>query len=73
MKRAIRNVIRLLAVALVVFGGIELGLELMRRQMQKAEIRLWPCLLGLILIAGGAVLFWASARIAERLTEDFEE
>ena len=73
MKRAVRAVLRLIAVGLFVFGGMEIGLEGMQHLLKKVEVRPWPCVIGLALIALGVLLFAASARLAERFTDDYDE
>jgi len=73
MKRAIRTLLRLVAAGFIVFGGMTIGLALMRRRTPKAEASSWPFVLGAVLTALGMVLFWASGRLAERLADDFEE
>lgn len=73
MKRAVRAILRLIAAGLLVFGGLELGLEFMRRRVHKAQISLWHFVIGAVLIALGVLLFAVSARLAEQLTDDFDE
>lgn len=72
MKRAVRTVLRLIAAGLMLFGGLELGLEFLRRNLPEARISLWRCLIGAILIALGGTLFAVSARLAEQLGDDFD-
>lgn len=73
MKRAVRTLIRLIASGSIIFGILEVGLELTRHRMQKAEISLWHCVIGGVLVVLGTILFAVSARLAEQLTDDFEE
>ena len=73
MKRAIRTVVRLVAAGLILFGGMEIGLELTRHRLRGESIKAWHCVVGSLLIVGGVALFAVSSRIAERLGEDFEE
>ena len=73
MRRAVRNILRLLAGGMVISGGLEFGLEFMRHRLRGSEIRLWSCIVGAILVGLGVVLFWGSGRLAERLTDDFED
>ena len=73
MKRAVRTLIRLVAAGFVLFGSLTFGLEFMRDRMKHAGISVWHCVLGGILVVIGVVLFWTSARLAERLGEDFDE
>lgn len=71
MKRAVRTLIRIIAAALIVFGGLELGLEYAR---QRSSAFSWgQIILGLVLIATGIGLFAFSAKLAEKFTDDFEE
>jgi hypothetical protein len=73
MKRAVRSIIRLAAAGLVVFGIMEIGLELVRYRLRNAEISIGHCLMGAVLIALGITLFASSARLATKWTDDFEE
>lgn len=73
MKRAIRNLIRFIAAGLITFGGLEIGLEIVRHRLQNAEIGLRECLIGAGLILGGVILFAFSSRLADRLSDDLEE
>jgi hypothetical protein len=72
MKRAVRTLLRLIAAALVVFGGMGLGLEFMRRRAQSAETSPWHYLAGSLLIVSGIILLAASSRVAARLTAGFD-
>ena len=71
MKRAVRSLIRIIAVALVVFGGLALGLEYARQR--TAALSWGQLVLGVFLISAGIGLFAASATLAEKFTDDFEE
>jgi len=73
MRRAVRNLLRLIACAAAVFGVIELGLEFFRAHFHEGQIN-WPaCLTGAALIAAGITLFALSAKLAAKWTDDFEE
>lgn len=72
MKRALRNLIRLVAAGLIVFGALEIGLEFIRHRMQKADVSVWRCMAGGILAAAGGLLFAAGAKLAGRLTDEDE-
>ena len=50
MKRAVRTLIRIIAAALVVFGGLSAGLEFARHRLQEGEFRPGPLIQGAILI-----------------------
>ena len=73
MNRAVRFVIRLIAAGVILFGGLEIALEYLRHRMKNAEISVWQCIIGGILIVLGSFLFWASAWLAEHLTDDSDE
>jgi hypothetical protein len=73
MKRAVRTLIRLIAFGMLIFGILEIGLELTRHQMHKTEISILHCIIGGVLIVAGTILFAVSAKLAEQLTDDFEE
>jgi hypothetical protein len=56
MKRAVRDILRLVAAGLIMFGGLEIGLEWLQHRLHQANtIRLWHCVLGGILAGLGAV------------------
>jgi len=73
MKRAVRAILRLVAAALVLFGGLTIGLEVVRHRMRSESVNLWQCLLGGCLIVLGIILIAFSSRLAEKLTDDFDE
>jgi hypothetical protein len=73
MKRAIRNLIRFIAAGLITFGAMEIGLEILRHQLQNADIGARQCVIGSVLILGGAALLVFSSRLANRLSDDLEE
>ena len=71
MKRAVRSLIRIIAAALVVFGGLGASLEFARHRVQGEEMRLGPLIQGAVLIVVGIAIFAASARLAEKFADDF--
>lgn len=73
MRRAVRAILRLVATGLILFGVLEFALEFIRQRLRDEEIRLWSCVLGAILAVLGTLLFWRSGRLAEHLTDDFED
>ena len=73
MKRAVRAVLRLIAAGLILFGGLQIGLELTRHRLQKTDFSFWSCAMGAALAALGIFLIAASASLAEQLTDDFED
>ena len=72
MKHAVRTLIRIIASGMIVFGMLEIGLELTRNKMHKSEISISHCAIGSVLIVIGSILFVVSAKLAEQLTDDFE-
>lgn len=72
MRRAVRNLIRLIAAGLIIFGMLQVGLELVRHRMKQLEIRVSQCVIGSVLILAGAALAAGSAPLAEQLTDDDE-
>ena len=73
MKRAIRTVIRLIAAGAMVIGGMDCALEFARHWKHFGEVSLWACLINFLVIVAGAILFAASASLAEKLADDFDE
>ncbi|MBC8094999.1 MAG: hypothetical protein H7Y43_04230 [Akkermansiaceae bacterium] len=73
MRRAVRNLIRLVAAGMIIFGALQIGLEVARQRTQKTEIRLTQCVTGAALILTGGMLAAASARLAARFTEEDDE
>jgi len=73
MKRAIRTVIRLIAAGAIVIGGMDCGLEVVRRWKHFKEVSLWVCIINFLVIVAGVILFVASAALAEKFADDFDE
>jgi len=73
MKRAIRMVLWLVAAGLIVIGGLNATLELTRHWLRQTNLNVWFCLLWVVLIVLGVVLFLKATALASRLTDDFDE
>jgi hypothetical protein len=73
MRRAVRNLIRFIAAGLIIFGGMEIGLEIARDQMRRTGISTWHCVVGASLIIAGGILMALSGKLAEHFTDDMEE
>jgi uncharacterized membrane protein HdeD (DUF308 family) len=73
MKRAVRTLIRIIASAFILFGVIEIVLEYARDRLPDAKISWWQIVIGSLLIVAGIVLLTVSAKLAEKLADDFEE
>ena len=79
MKHAVRTLIRIIAVALLVFGALEIGLELVHHQVQVRQhvetihTNFWHYIIGFILIVVGVILFLGSESLADQLTDDIDD
>lgn len=73
MKRAVRSIICFIGAALIIFGGLEIGLEYVRHRTHHTEISPWRCVIGAVLIVIGVILFLGSDSLADQLTDDIEE
>jgi len=79
MKRAVRTLIRIIAVGLLVFGALEIGLEIAHHQVQVRDhiapikTNIWHYIIGAGLILTGVILFAGSESLAEQLTDDIDE
>jgi uncharacterized membrane protein HdeD (DUF308 family) len=71
MKRAVQNLIRLIAGGLILFSIVEFTLAYLRHRADKPS--LWLFILSGILLLFGGILFLGSASLAEQLTDDFDE
>lgn len=79
MKRPVRTLIQFIAAAMVIFGGLEIGLEIERHQLQVRNHaqpiinNFWHYLIGGVLIFAGIILFLGSRSLAEQLTDDVDD
>jgi len=79
VKRQVRTLICVIASALLVLGVMETGLEFARHRVPASQGRtppplsFWRIVLGAVLIVVGIGLFAVSRKLAERLTDDFED
>jgi hypothetical protein len=79
MKRSVRTLIQIIAAALMVFGGLEIGLEIERHQIQvrnhadPIKTNIWRYLIGAVLLALGVILFAGSESLADQLTDDIDD
>lgn len=79
MKRAVRTLIRIIGVAVVVFGLLEIGLEIAHHQVQvrdhvnPVKNNIWSYVIGAVLLFVGFILFAGSNSLAEQLTDDFDD
>jgi len=79
MKRPVRTLIQIVAVALLVFGALEIGLEIAHHQVQvrdhvnPIQTNIWRYIIGALLFVVGIILFLGANSLAEQLTDDVEE
>lgn len=79
MRRSVRALIQIIAVAMVVFGVLEIGLEIGHRKIQirnhvePVSTNIWPFIIGGVLIAVAIILFLGSNSLAEQLTDDIDD
>jgi drug/metabolite transporter (DMT)-like permease len=79
MKRAVRTLIQIIAAGLMIFGVLEIGLELehhavqVRNHVEPVETNLWRYIIGALLLLVGVILFAGSDSLAEQLTDDIDE
>lgn len=79
MKRAVRTLIRLIAAALILFGALEIGLEVVhhgvqaRNHAERVHTNIWRYIIGVILIVVGVILFLGSESLADQLTDDVDD
>lgn len=79
MKRAVRTLIRIIAAALLVFGALEIGLEIehhqvqLRDHVQPIQTNVWRYIIGALLFVAGVILFLGSESLADQLSDDIEE
>ena len=79
MKRPVRTLIQVVAVCMMVFGLIEIGLEIAHHQIQvrdhveHVKTNYWSYLIGAALLVVGFVLFAGSNSLAEQLTDDIDD
>ncbi len=79
MKRAVRTLIRIIAAALILFGALEIGLELVhhrvqvRNHVESIHTNIWHYIIGALLIVVGVILFLGSESLADQLTDDIDD
>ena len=79
MKRAVRTLIQIVAVGLMIFGLLEIGLEFAHHEVQvrhhvsPVHVNLWRYFLGAVLLVVGTVLFAGSDSLADQLTDDDDD
>jgi len=79
MKRPVRLLIQIIAAALMVFGALEIGLEIVHHQVQVHDhanpihTNIWRYIIGALLFAFGIVLFLGSNSLADQLTDDYDD
>ena len=72
-RKGAAMLIRLVALGLVIFGGLNTWLEFLRKRAGKGPVRSGVVVLFGLLTLAGLVLLVCSGSLARRWTEDFEE
>jgi hypothetical protein len=79
MKRPVRTLIQIIAVAVMIFGLLEIGLEIAHHEIQVRDrvdpikTNVWRYVIGVGLLAVGFILFAGSNSLAEQLTDDIDD
>jgi uncharacterized membrane protein YkvI len=79
MKRAVRAVIQIIAVCVMIFALLEIGLEIAHHQMQvrnhvnPIKTNVWRYIIAAVLVVVGFILFAGSNSLAEQLTDDIDD
>lgn len=79
MKRPVRTLIQILAVCMVIFGLLEIGLEIAHHHIQvrdhvnPVKTSVWSYIIGALLLVIGFILFAGSNSLAEQLTDDIDD
>ena len=71
--KGVAMLLRLVALGMIVFGGLNAGLEFMRERLGKGEASVSRCLMYGLLGLMGLVLLFGSGALARRLTRDLDE
>jgi uncharacterized membrane protein YkvI len=79
MKRAVRALIQIIAVCVMIFALLEIGLEIAHHQVQVRDhvnpikTNVWRYIIAAALIVVGFILFAGSNSLAEQLTDDIDD
>ncbi len=79
MKRPVRTLIQVVAIATLLFGVLEIGLEIAHHQVQVREhvdpikTNYWSYVIGGALLPVGFILFAGANSLAEQLTDDIDD
>jgi hypothetical protein len=79
MKRAVRAVIQIIAVCVLIFALLEIGLEIAHHQIQvrnhvnPIKTNVWRYIIAGVLVVVGFILFAGSNSLAEQLTDDIDD
>lgn len=79
MKRPVRTLIQIVAACMLIFGLLEIGLEIAHHHIQVRDhidpikTNVWSYLIGGALLLVGFILFAGSNSIAEQLTDDIDD
>jgi O-antigen/teichoic acid export membrane protein len=72
-QKGAKLLLRVMALGMIIVGGMNVALELLRQRAHPGAFSLPQIVLGSIGFLAGVILFAASAKIAARWTQDFDE
>jgi len=79
MKRSVRTLIKIIAVAAAFFGVLEIVLDIAHHHIQVRDhvnpikTNIWSYVIGAVLLVVGYILFAGSNSLAEQLTDDIDD
>lgn len=79
MKRAVRSLIQIIAAALLIFGALEIALELehhavqVRNHVEPIRTNIWHYVIGAVLLVLAIILFAGRESLAEQLSDDIDD
>lgn len=72
-QKGAKLLLRVMALGMIIVGGMNVALELLRYRAHPGALSLPQIVLGSIGFLAGVILFLASGKIAARWTQDFDE
>jgi hypothetical protein len=73
IRRAARGIVRLIAVGLILIGGLSVGVEFASHRLRGTDIHVGRCILWAVPVLIGTLVLFKSTTIAARLTEDLDD
>lgn len=72
-QKGAKLLLQVMALGLIIVGGLFGAIELLGQRANSRALQLVPVIMGSAGFLAGVVLFLASAKIAARWTQDFDE